>query len=192
LLSLSTKPAELIYPELINSSNPSINPNLIPIITSTNSKHNDYVSKLQRSSQHRVLFHETWVQNIGYEKYARPLIIQGGRIESNVFELGGTVSLFFAKTKNAQISPMHIQTHLWLVSFGENNSAKPWPIPASFAITDNGITPMAIDTHVKIQRIAVLNTREIINRYNLHYIDHPLLSVLIEVRAYNSNSNSNL
>jgi hypothetical protein len=61
-----------------------------------------------------------------------------------------------------------------------------WPIPVGYTITDDGATPMNLDKNVRIKRIGVLNTSEIISQSTLHYIDHPLFGVLIEVRPYSA------
>lgn len=186
LASLSQKPIDEIYPEMTNPNRPSANPYLVPLLDERFSRHGEHVRKLQQSGEHRVLFSKTWLQKVEKEEFAKNIIIQGGKLEANVYEVGGTVSLYLTQAADKPAPALHVKTHLWHVTFGNNTSGQPWPIPASFTISNEGITPMATDNSVAIQRIGVLSVSEIINPSTLHYIDHPLFGVLIEARPYSA------
>lgn len=186
LASLTEQEAEVVYPELIQPNRPSAKPHLIPLLDPRFNKHNQHVNTLGQSGQHRVLFHQTWLQKIEGREFAQNIIIQAGKIENNVYELGGTVSLYQTPSPNNLPPAIHIQTHLWHVQFGNDNSSEPWPIPESLTITNEGLTPLPADTSANIKRIAVLKAAEIVTRNTLHYIDNPLFGLLIEIRPYSA------
>jgi hypothetical protein len=185
LASLTSQAAEVVYPELVQPNRPSAKPNLIPLLDPRFNKHNDHVNKLEQSGEHRVLFHQTWLQKIEGSEFTQNIIIQSGRIENNVYELGGTVSLHQTPSPNNLPPAIHIKSHLWYVQFGDN-AGEPWPIPQSLTISNDGYSPLPVDKSAKLKRIAVLKATEIVTRNTLHYIDNPLFGLLIEIRPYSA------
>ncbi len=185
LASFTRQSTEIIYPELVQPNRPSAKPHFIPLLDPRFNKHNDSVAKLEQSGRHHVLFHQTWLQKIEGREFTQNIIIQSGKIESNVYELGGTISLFQTPSPNNLPPAIHIKTHLWHVQFGTNNGDA-WPIPQSFTISNEGYNPLPADNTAGIKRIAVLSAAEIVTRNTLHYIDNPLFGVLIEIRPYSA------
>jgi hypothetical protein len=185
LASLTQQAVDVVYPELVQPNRPSAKPHLIPLLDPRFNKHNQHVNTLGQSGQHRVLFHQTWLQKIEGSEFAQNIIIQSGKIESNVYELGGTVSLFQTPSPNNLPPTIHIKTHLWHVQFGNINDES-WPIPESLTISNDGYSPLPVDKTANIKRIAVLKAAEIVTRNTLHYIDNPLFGLLIEIRPYST------
>lgn len=186
LASLTRQAPETVYPELVQPNRPSAKPHLIPLLEPRFNRHNDAVTRLEQTGQHRVLFHQTWLQKIEAQEFAQNIIIQSGKIENNVYELGGTISLHQTPSPNNIPPAIHIKTHLWHVQFGNNTGGEPWPIPQSLTISNDGYSFIPIDKAANIKRIAVLDSTEIVTRNTLHYIDNPLFGVLLEIRPYSA------
>lgn len=71
---------------------------------------NSEVAKLNASGRYRVLFHESWKQNIGAARQAQHLVITGGDTFGNHFELEGSIQLSVA-------TYLKLSTNLWLSRF---------------------------------------------------------------------------
>lgn len=78
---------------------------------------------LSRDPAMRVLFHEIWRQPFSSQEEALPILITGGELFDQNFELEGTITLHLARY-------LHINTNLWLSQFEANfgQAIEHWPI----------------------------------------------------------------
>ena len=129
-------------------------------------KLNNLSNKLQNNKGYRVLFHEAWQQQIT-ERNTPAVIIRGGDKIGGHRELEGSIQLRVSRY-------LHIQTDLWLTSFSSSGENSEWPtlpvLPEDSRLSSN--TP-AIDYITTFREKRRMRSQE------LHYIDHPILGLLI-------------
>lgn len=183
LTALSERPVEEIFPELVQPGYPAAKPFLVPVLGQGFSRHGELVRKLEQSGRN-ILFRKTWLQKIENNEHRQHIIIQGGKLEHNLYELGGSVSFYLTPSPDKPDS-MHMSTRLWHVTFGPDNGTR-WPIPASYATGQDAPVLLPVDASAPIQRIAVLDNSKIITPGVINYIDHPLFGILVEIRPYSA------
>ena len=157
---------------------------------------------MQRTGRFKTLFHQTWLQPMRDEEQTLPIIIDRSGDEQNWPRLQGSVKLYLSRY-------LHIETNLWLNTHGDYLPAD-WFMPAPplgpeslmiieppapltdgfFAsgrepeqpIDDEGL-PLAEETGpVYGWRHAILMDQKRRMRSNeVHYIDHPMLGVVVKL-----------
>jgi len=169
-----TWPADikLTYPEniaLIPESGSSDNLTSVP----TNERLlNAQAATLARSGSYTLLYHQAWRQIIYGSK--TNLAIAGGKIFNGHHELEGSISLSVAQY-------LKIQTNLWLTKFAPvgDDVTELWPelpnLPSAFA---NDVDKSQANP---IQRIVKLSQERTMRSNEVHYIDHPLMGVIIKI-----------
>lgn len=136
----------------------------------------DYNQDLRRSPDHRLLFHAVWRQPVLNRVQATAIQVAGGDQYGAHAELEG--SLVFSYDVNR----VDVDADLWLARFGQPGGAvaSRWTLPDP---------PFAGETDVTLPELPVIGldymhqTREMISN-ELHYLDHPALGVLVEIRPY--------
>lgn len=157
---------------------------------------------MQRTGRFKTLFHQTWLQPMRDEAQALPIIIDRSGDEQNWPRLQGSVKLYLSRY-------LHIETNLWLNTDGDYLPAD-WFMPAPplgpesliiieppapltdgfFAAgreaglpTDDEGLPLAEDTGpIYGWRHAILMDQKRRMRSNeVHYIDHPMLGVVVKL-----------
>ncbi len=243
----------------------------LPLLTKADHEHTDALSRFKWSRQHRILFHQAWLQKIGSENEAANIVIQSKDSSYEIQELAGSIKIYKGRY-------LHLRTNLWLVNFKTeeelsvaltntlketeeastlatveptesnifnttidtsgiitgslNPTTEPktledettteqivtdWPIPPTlnladfFTNEDNEKTSKKETTAEKdtlkitteterfneagnatelqylvnpINRIALLQQKRRLRSREIHYLDHPLFGILIEIRHY--------
>jgi len=170
---------------------------------------NAEATKLTRNPRFDVLFHQAWRQVITAKNTAKSIIINGGKQFGKHQELEGTITLSVA-------TYLKIQTNLWFSQFDVNigqEQQTAWPdIPLRPNYTQpniNTITTNAdadlttalekennqwndINTpeeetndYVTRQIILVKQARDMRSN-ELHYLDHPVLGVIVKIIPYSA------
>lgn len=149
---------------------------------------------LQRTADHRLLFHGLWRQPLRDPNQATPIYIEGGLKYGEQHELQGNITLRFNENRDRIV----IDTDLWLAEFSATADADgDWQLPD---IPD----AMKIENIVNLPGVANLlgtgNNQFInygINRVfhlqqsrdmrstEFHYLDHPAMGLVILVEPYN-------
>jgi hypothetical protein len=94
--------------------------------------------KLENSARYRVLFHESWRQQIKGNSDAQSIIILGGDQFENHRELEGSIRLSLSRY-------LHINTQLWFTEFESNygQESEHWPalpeIPDSYLVAEETV-----------------------------------------------------
>lgn len=154
-----------------------------------------YKFALDKNENYQPLLHQAWTQQMWGEDSAPAIIIQGGESKGGIHELSGSIKIHISRY-------LHFITDLWLIT-GEANQAAPEesPLKANDS-TESLSTAGPVTTAAKIPWPVippppVINatepTNRAVNRYpvatlrdsrrmrskELHYVDHPLLGVLV-------------
>ncbi|WP_415884853.1 CsiV family protein [Neptuniibacter sp. QD37_6] len=162
-----------------------------------NSRHelNSAKNSLNNSGDYRVLFHKAWVQPVSRTQNPRPIKISAGRVLDNgMQELEGHIAVGRGRY-------LHFRPDLYISQPGAaNNKATPLTKEkpqAQAMLTMQGESDTATETEVQaIQSLAETTSAfpvipEILTAHQnqarrmkseeLHYIDHPLMGILVEI-----------
>lgn len=146
-----------------------------------------HATSLARDARFQVLFHQAWRQPLTSPRNAPAILIHGGSPFGRHHELEGSITLSLPQL-------VQVQTRLWLTEFtlNPNQSGGDWPaLPAvptqaqsddqspsssqtTWPDTDLPETPVP-------QRIITLEEERKMRLGELHYIDHPLLGMIIQI-----------
>jgi len=162
----------------------------------------EIIESILSKADFRQLLHQAWRQPIGKRNQAESLLIRGGDSFDSHYELEGYINLSVERY-------LHINTDLWLSTFVSNvgREQEPWPIlpkaPLSsvaktnipttdiFAGGDNYsnsyIENPFLDissNQYSVDRTIALRQHRRMRSNELHYIDHPLMGVLIKITPY--------
>lgn len=168
---------------------------------------NAQAQKLQRSGRSEVLFHNAWRQVITNKNNAKAILITGGQTYGKHQSLEGSIRLSVA-------TYLELQTNLWFAQFENNTGqedARQWPeIPLSpnkIAVSANALSAeseMELEQALENDKAQLLDsssstatgnsfvTRNIIllqqerdmRSSEIHYIDHPVVGIIIQVTPY--------
>lgn len=139
---------------------------------------------LERSAEHRLLFHGLWRQPVENTANAIPVFVSGGEIFGDHPELQGSITIRFNDNRDRVV----IDADLWLTEFSTvplQTAAWELPLPPA------GFLPLQAQsrrdsnnvTWHPIQVYHMQQSREM-RSTEFHYLDHPALGLVIEVNPY--------
>jgi len=136
---------------------------------------------LERSSDHRLLYHGLWRQAVRQSSNAVPIYIEGGLRYGDNHELQGSVTIRFNENEDRVV----VDTHIWLIEYSiVKDSSSEWElpqIPESIRIesreNSSSLTYFPNNVYVMEQ------SREMRSN-EFHYLDHPALGFVISVKPY--------
>ncbi len=131
---------------------------------------------IEQSPDHRILFHAVWRQPALNKIQASAILVSGGDRFEQHSELEGSLLISY------NINRVDVDARLWRNSFNVISELE-WDVPLapisdSFDENDTDSFGLFID-----QVYPMIETRQMISN-QLHYLDHPALGILIEVRPY--------
>jgi Peptidoglycan-binding protein, CsiV len=135
---------------------------------------NSQAATLARSGSYSLLYHQAWRQLISGSN--THIFITGGKLFGGHYELEGTISLSVAQY-------LRIQTNLWLTQFVPADPVLPNDWPPLPKLPDEAINTLE-KNEFAIKRIVKLDQNRIMRSNEIHYIDHPLLSVIVKITPY--------
>ncbi len=163
---------------------------------------NAVAGQIARQRHFRPLFHQAWRQPAAGRSEANNIIVRGGKRYDQRYELEGSVKLSVERY-------LHFSTDLWLSSFvsAAGLEQMPWPklpplpIPSTASAPDSdgdtdwpglmtpafqpGATLLNLgDRQFIVDRTVVLDQSRRMRSGELHYIDHPLMGVVVQVTPY--------
>ena len=134
------------------------------------------VASLQRSSAYKVLAVKSWRQPGLDRSRAIPVVLQGGESFGEHHRLEGSVKLILSRY-------LHLETDLWLGEYVQSfaPSEAPATMPdASLSPDDGGIMPAAVSAFEPTRLVRMQDSRRMRSK-ELHYLDHPLIGVIVKV-----------
>jgi hypothetical protein len=151
--------------------------------TTGNSSLTGVLRSLNRSSRYRVLTHESWIQPISSEP--TPVIMQAGQRYDDLYEVEGILSLTVSRF-------LHVQANLWFTEFEQTGILRSGTPPATFAnLSQETLSAYPDLLEVEQQRGQYFPARTHVMKQSrrmrsgeLHYIDHPLFGVIVQINRY--------
>ena len=140
-------------------------------------------SRMRRSSQYQVWAHRSWTQPI--TEQARPMMLQAGQGLDDRYAFEGTLS--FRRTRY-----IHLRPHIWYTQYAPRSS-KPPPRTPSLVPGLDDLSPEVEQALVEVEARRGLYTplqtyhitwEQRLRTGEMHYLDHPLLGLLVRVRHY--------
>lgn len=156
----------------------------------------DKVAQMQRSGRYSILFHETWVQALEPEATSLPIVLDRSGDNQQWPQLQGTIKPYLSRY-------LQVETNLWLNTAGEYLPGT-WRMPAppfgprSLIIEEEQVVDVAAAVAALPDAgAAVAGAQEMAPVYpyrhavllqqtrrmrsgEVHYIDHPMLGVIIK------------
>lgn len=139
---------------------------------------------LERSAEHRLLFHGLWRQVVVGEDDAIPIYIEGGLQYGQQHELQGSLTIRFNDNQDRVV----VDANLWLIEFSA--AADPeadWSLPSIPDSLNDGQDAGAPDqpgpTYYINRVFHLLQSRDM-RSTEFHYLDHPALGLVILVEPY--------
>jgi hypothetical protein len=152
-----------------------------------------YANALQRDSRFTILFHQAWRQPVTGTRSAKAVVINGGHQYGAHRELEGSFTLSFSQF-------LQIKTRLWLTQFEANRgqTTADWPLLPPIPRLEVAPDLMASETdQTSVQttineeieeflpgRIAMMEEDRRVRANELHYFDHPLFGLIVQLTPY--------
>lgn len=137
-------------------------------------------TRLERSAVNRLLFTGVWRQPVMESARAQALIVRGGRQVGQRHELEGTVTIRFNQNEDRVV----IDANLWLMEFAPPGLGDPaWQLPPlpQGSVADE--MAGAAD-NPDVTRIVQLRQSRDMRSNEFHYLDHPALGLVVNVKPY--------
>jgi Peptidoglycan-binding protein, CsiV len=156
--------------------------------------------KFARSSRYKLLFHRAWRQYITSKEKSSGLLINAGQQYDQHHELEGSITLSVA-------TYLQLKTNLWLTQFEpykhediiapqealetQTPNIPQWPklptppnILATQAAQLAAGVPLALEPEQQFmpKRIVLMQEERDMRSNEVHYIDHPVLGIVIKIR----------
>jgi len=139
---------------------------------------------LERSPDHKLLFHGHWRQRVVSADEATSIYIEDSRGRNSRPILNGSLTIRF----NEQEDRVAVDANLWLIeATGNMESGAEWTLPElPEALNDptNRATQSANNPASSFRVYPMRQNREMRSN-EFHYLDHPALGLIIAVRPYN-------
>ena len=141
---------------------------------------------LERSSEHRLLFHGLWRQAVRKSSDAIPIYVEGGLNYGEDYELQGSLTIRFNETEDRIV----VDTDVWLVEYSiVNNASEDWILPKTpeSIQTEESALPSSLSYYPN--KVYPMKQTRQMRSNEFHYLDHPALGLVISVKPYNAPSN---
>ena len=138
---------------------------------------------LERSPDHKLLFHGHWRQRVVSADEATSIYIEGSRRRDSLPILNGSLTIRFNDQKDRVV----VDANLWLIeAAGNTERSAEWTlpeIPAAVSDPTSGTTRSAKYPAASSRVYPMQQSREMRSN-EFHYLDHPALGLIIAVRPY--------
>jgi hypothetical protein len=134
----------------------------------------EYNLDISESAEHRLLFHAVWRQPVLNRVQATAIYIEGGNQYDNHHELEGSLRFSY------DVNRVDVEAHLWLAEFDASTvvTNSSWNLPDS--PYDNQNT----QRFYSVERLAYMDQERAMISNELHFLDHPDIGLLVEIRPY--------
>ena len=148
---------------------------------------------LERTADHRLLFHGLWRQPLRDPNQATAIYIEGGLQYGEQHELQGNITLRFNDSRDRIV----IDTDLWLAEFSATaNTEEDWQLPSvpEQMKIENIVNLPGIENllgrnnnqlvNYGINRVFHMQQSRDMRSTEFHYMDHPAMGLVILVEPY--------
>ena len=184
------------------------------LLPDSDKKLRNHAAALQRDSRYRVLTHQAWRQFIGNQKRAPAILIKGGKAFGNHHELEGSITLSVAQYLQLRTnlwfsefeinygqapgewpqlpqSPSHMRAEILAADRAEpttNTSGfEQWP---SFEAITTETTLANLSEPYLTKRVVRMELERRMRSNEMHYLDHPLFGLIIQIAPYSPPASS--
>lgn len=191
----------------VTSSSP-----FLPLLDTTYQEHSRAASRIQRSGKHRLLSHQSWLQKLTDEQNAPSIAILAGEQREGFYEIAGSIKLFRSRylhlhtnlwriifdnsTTDADDSDTPASSVnavlpvIMAPSIAAPEEALLTPEQASAQVTEeanmqqlaNLMDSDLLPQQPPIAVIAPMQQKRRMRSREIHYLDHPLFGLIIEIR----------
>lgn len=140
---------------------------------------NSQAATLARSGSYTLLYHQAWRQMI----YGRKtnIAISGGKSFGHHQELEGNITLSVGQY-------LKIQTNLWLTQFAPAGTTLTETWPELPLLPNAGVNESEKNQDYLIKRIVKVSQDRSMRSNEIHYIDHPVLGIIVKIIPYETSS----
>ncbi|MGB0558970.1 MAG: CsiV family protein [Pseudohongiellaceae bacterium] len=136
---------------------------------------------LERSSDHRLLYHGLWRQAVRQSSNAVPIYIEGGLRYGDNHELQGSITIRFNENEDRVV----VDTHIWLIEYSiVKDSSSEWKLP----LIPESIRRESRENSSSLtyfpNNVYVMEQSREMRSNEFHYLDHPALGLVISVKPY--------
>lgn len=137
-----------------------------------------YNQRIDNSPDHRLFYHAVWRQPVLNRVKATAILVAGGNQYGLHHELEGSLRFSF------NVNRVDVETNLWKATFSAIPAAAasktPWLLPEPpFQSGDSSLT-----LNTPVIRLGYMNEVRPMISNELHYIDHPDMGMLVQIRPY--------
>ncbi len=150
-----------------------------------------YNEKINQSPEHRLLFHAVWRQPVLNRVQSTGILVQGGDQYGLHHELEGSLRFSY------NVNRVDVEAKLWLASFvsnaefassavlpiGNTPETELPPLPVEL-VSDDSVINSGFENPYSITDLAYMEQMRAMISNELHYLDHPALGIIVEVRPY--------
>lgn len=166
---------------------------------------------LKRNARYRVLFHQAWRQFIGDQRRAPALLITGGNAFGNHYELEGSITLSVAQYLQIQTRlwlsefeinygqapgewpplptmPNKLREEILAADNNEPATAEKMSTFDQWSSVNTPTTDAALSSLSEpylTKRVVLMEQERRMRSGELHYLDHPLFGLIIQITPYN-------
>lgn len=183
------KNIQLAYPSNLVALKPAdaIDANGFVQLKSGDRQLNAQAASIAKNGSYTLLFHQAWRQLINSNNQS--ILINGGKTYSGHQELEGTIDLHLGQY-------LQLQTNLWFTQFVSAQAATAadsgWPELPAIPSGELGNGEMRISLNSDqpadyiSRRTVKINQQRGLRAGEVHYIDHPLLGIIIKIVPYDA------
>ena len=136
---------------------------------------------LERSSDHRLLYHGLWRQAVRQSSNAVPIYIEGGLRYGDNHELQGSVTIRFNENEDRVV----VDTHIWLIEYSiVKDSSSEWKLPQIPESIRRESRENSSSLTYFPNNVYVMDQSREMRSNEFHYLDHPALGLVISVKPY--------
>jgi hypothetical protein len=156
---------------------------------------NRHAKALARSRDYHVMYHQSWLMAFNEGEKTPPMLITAGKQFDQHHQLEGSLDIQLSRL-------LHVKTDLWLSSFSESFNGDDTPysfsdsdddsrIPSYRPQTESSNYTRYSDNQFKyntllanqydVEQSANLKKHSRLKSNELHYVDHPLMGMLIKI-----------
>ena len=141
----------------------------------------DYNLDIIDSGDHRLLFHAVWRQPALNRSQATAVFIEGGSEYGEHHELEGNLRFSY------NVNRVDVEASLWLSEFDTSPTAEfaSWELPTIpyQSISTQGLR-FGQTVNYYLDHLVYMNQERAMISNELHFLDHPELGLLVEIRPY--------
>ena len=151
-------------------------------LTPDNSDFEQTNRALERSAEHRLLFHGLWRESVADPADAIPLYVQGGLRFDDQYELQGAITLRFNENRDRLV----IDSNLWLTEYSASaDFESEWQLPAIPEAMKTDLDSLIRNEQglqYGINRVFHMEQSREMRSTQFHYIDHPAIGIVILIK----------